>query len=402
MIRTSDVGNGFINVETARYVSQAVYERRIQRGVPEENDIIITREAPLGEVGRIPANTKVCLGQRLIHYRPDPNKVNPRYLLYALLSPSVQAEFHANKGVGSVVDNLRMSIARSLLIPLPPRNYQDFIGDVLGSLDDKLELNRRMNATLETTARAIFQSWFVDFDPVHAKARGEQPVGMDAEIAALFPDAFEDSELGAIPTGWGVEPMGGHFNASRGLSYKGAGLSDEGIPMHNLNSIYEGGGYKHKGIKYYTGDYQARHIARAGDVIVANTEQGHHVLLIGYPAIIPQRYGEIGLYSHHLYKLEPLPDSPLTPRYIYMLMRTDYFHDVVGGYTNGTTVTMLPIDGLQRPLIVVPPAELVQHFDALAVSILAKIEMNHEETERLAETRDALLPKLISGEVRVE
>ena len=91
------------------------------------------------------------------------------------------------------------------MFPLPPLAEQREIARILGALDDKIELNRQLNATLEATARAIFKSWFVDFDPVHAKASGEQPVGMDAEIAALFPDSFEDSPLGAIPAGWGLE-----------------------------------------------------------------------------------------------------------------------------------------------------------------------------------------------------
>ena len=207
MVRTSDVRNGYVNLKSARNVTKDVYLRRIQRGVPQTGDIIISREAPLGEVGRLAIDDMVCFGQRLIHYKPNAEKVNPRYLLYALLSPSIQTEFHANKGVGSVVDNLRMSVARSLPIPLAPRDQQDFIADLLGSLDDKIELHRRMNATLEATARALFKSWFVDFDPVHYKSRGEQPPGMDAETAALFPDSFEESELGPIPRGWGVKRL---------------------------------------------------------------------------------------------------------------------------------------------------------------------------------------------------
>src|SRR5262249_41047132 len=154
---------------------------------------------------------------------------------------------------------------------------------------DKIQLNRRMNETLEALARALFKSWFVDFDPLRSKAEGRQSLGLDAELAGLFPDTFEDSMLGKIPKGWRVAPLGELTEAMKGLSYKGSGLTETGLPLHNLNSVYESGGYKYEGIKYYQGDYRERHILYPGDVIVANTEQGHDLLLIGYPAIVPKR-----------------------------------------------------------------------------------------------------------------
>src|SRR5690606_5493274 len=105
---------------------------------------------------------------------------------------------------GSAQPQLPIRDIKRLRIHLPPLSEQREIARILGSLDDKIELNRRMNETLEATARAIFKSWFVDFDPVRAKAEGRQPEGMDAETAALFPDSFEESELGLIPKGWRV------------------------------------------------------------------------------------------------------------------------------------------------------------------------------------------------------
>src|SRR5690606_31442570 len=108
----------------------------------------------------------------------------------------------------SAVPGLNRDAAHARAIRVPPLSEQRAIAHILGTLDDKIELNRRMNATLEAIARAILKSWFVDFDPVHAKARGEQPYGMDADTAALFPDAFEDSELGPIPAGWGIADFG--------------------------------------------------------------------------------------------------------------------------------------------------------------------------------------------------
>jgi type I restriction enzyme S subunit len=227
---------------------------------------------------------------------------------------------------------------------------------------------------------------------------------MDAETAALFPDTFEESELGLIPRGWRVVPIGDHVKANKGLSYKGAHLEEtieDGLPMHNLNSVNEWGGYKFDGIKFYSGDYKPRHEVRPGDLIVANTEQGFNLLLIASPAIIPAVFGDKGIISHHIYKLEIKRKSPLTRLFLYHMIMLPPFRDVLQGYTNGTTVNMLPSDAFEKPRFVMPPAELMQRFDALVAPMLEQVERNYEKSTTLAETRDALLPRLVSGELRV-
>ena len=219
-------------------------------------------------------------------------------------------------------------------------------------------------------------------------------------FADLFPDSFQDSELGEIPKGWQVLPLAECVDVARGLSYKGSGLSGSGVPMHNLNSIYEGGGYKHEGIKYYVGDHKPHHCARAGDLIVANTEQGHSRLLIGYAAIVPTQFDGESIFSHHIYRVRPKLSSALTATYLCQLLNTSVMHDTVSGYANGTTVNMLPLDGLQRPLIAVPPAVLVRAFDDFVVAARKRHGEMQGECRTLSALRDNLLPKLISGELR--
>ena len=162
---------------------------------------------------------------------------------------------------GTTVKHTSPDRIRQFRFLLPPLPEQRAIAHVLGTLDDKIELNRRMNETLEEMARALFKSWFVDFEPVRAKMegrwrRGESLPGLPAEHYDLFPDRLVPSELGDIPEGWEVKPSGDVIEVERGLSYMGSGLSSSGVPMHNLNSIYEGGGYKDEGIKYYDGGYR--------------------------------------------------------------------------------------------------------------------------------------------------
>ena len=271
---------------------------------------------------------------------------------------------------------------------------------ILGTLDDKIDLNSRLNATLEAMARALFKSWFVDFDPVRAKMEGRD-AGLPKDIADFFPDRLVGSDLGEIPEGWPLDSLADHFAAVKGVSYKGSGLSGDGTPLHNLNSIHEDGGYKYEGIKFYSGEYAERHRVHSGDVIVANTEQGHDRLLIGYAAIVPGDFGTDGIASHHIYRLRSRRASWLSNRFLLFLLNSRRMHDLVSGYANGTTVNMLPLDGVQRPPIVVPPQKLVETFDLLASCSEHRREQLVRESRTLTNLRDTLLPKLISGRLRV-
>lgn len=339
-----------------------------------------------------------CVNQHVSIIRLDLRRVDAGYVLAFLTHPEVKSYIESFNAGGS-----RRAVTKghieSFRLPLPPLPIQRAIAHILGTLDDKIELNRRMNETLELMARALFQSWFVDFDPVRAKAEGRDP-GLPHSLADLFPDSFEDSALGEIPKGWRVASLADCVDIARGLSYKGSGLSQDGVPMHNLNSIFEGGGYKYDGLKHYKGEYKPHHTVRSADVIVANTEQGHHRLLIGYAAIVPSRFDGETLFSHHIYRVRPKISSGFTPDYICHLLNTSAMHDTVSGYANGTTVNMLPIDGLQRPKVLVPHARIVAAFNDIAEAARMRHEEMGEETGTLAALRDTLLPKLISGELR--
>jgi type I restriction enzyme S subunit len=355
--------------------------------------VVTGRYGTLGEVFYVrddfwPLNTTL--------YVRDFKGNEPRFISYFLRGLDFLA--YSDK---AAVPGLNRNHLHQAQVSVPSDPFeQRAIAHILGTLDDKIELNRRMSETLEAMARALFTSWFVDFDPVRAKAEGRDP-SLPQPLADLFPARLVDSELGEIPDGWGVGTLADYYDAVKGVSYKGSGLGERGTPLHNLNSVYEGGGYKYEGIKYYTGEYAERHIVLPGDVIVANTEQGHDRLLIGYAATVPTRFGERGIASHHMYRMRPRPRSPLTSAYLCRLLNSPQMHDVVSGYANGTTVNMLPLDGVQKPAIIVPPTDLVLAFDSIAVLATRRGEELVSESHTLVMLRDALLPKLISGELRV-
>jgi type I restriction enzyme S subunit len=168
-----------------------------------------------GIAAEVPAETKVCLGQRMVLLRPDRERIHFRFLRYWLNSPILAGHVHGHRD-GTVAERLNLPTIRGLPVPVPPFEEQKLIAHILGALDDKIELNHRMNETLEAMARALFKSWFVDFDPVRARAEGRAPEDMDNETAALFPSSFEDSELGKIPIGWKVSTIGDEVEIIKG------------------------------------------------------------------------------------------------------------------------------------------------------------------------------------------
>ena len=398
---TDVYNNSFIHADMD-FMEATATEREIAKCSLVVGDVIITKDSEKHDDIGVPALVRedipnlVC-GYHLAILRPCSSEVDGTYLFYALGTDEAQEQFHSYAN-GITRFGLRKADIGLVEIPLPPLPEQRAIAHILGALDDKIELNRRMNQTLEEMARAIFQDWFVDFGPTRAKLEGREPY-LPPELWDLFPDRLVDSELGEIPDGWQVKSLSDCIELARGLSYKGAGLASAGMPMHNLNSVYEGGGYKDEGIKYYRGDFQERHVTRSGDVIVANTEQGHDRLLIGFAAIVPQRFGDEGLFSHHMYRVRPKSPCGLSPDFLCYLLNTRAMHDTVSGYATGTTVNMLPVDALRIPPIVVPSIQLVKAFSTTAEAARMRQDFLIKECEHLSAQRDTLLPKLVSGEI---
>lgn len=350
------------------FIAAEDYDTWMTRGYPEINNVILTTEAPLGEVALI-KDKNVALAQRIITIQTKNELCNSIFLKYYFQSDIGKNVLQA-RASGSTVEGIKSSELKKIKISLPPISDQSSIAEFLISLDDKIDLLNRQNSTLEQLAETLFRQWFVE----------------EAEES------------------WGIATLAEHTEVFRGLSYKGSGLTDSsnGLPMHNLNSVYEFGGYKSDGIKYYKGEYRERHLVNAGDIIVTNTEQGHEYRLIGFPGIVPSSFGTVGLFSQHIYKLVPLKDTYLTNQFLYYLLTTPSVREQIIGATNGSTVNMLAIDGLQRPEFKLPPKQQVKEFSAIITNYWKKKESNHSQIETLTKLRDTLLPKLMSGEIRVD
>ncbi|EEH94067.1 hypothetical protein CSAG_02421 [Citrobacter portucalensis] len=308
-----------------------------------------------------------CFPDSVLGFLPDTTKTSVDFVFYTLRHYQKTLK---HIGEGSVQDNINLGTFENIEFPFPPISEQKAIASVLSALDDKINLLHRQNKTLESMAETLFRQWFIE-------------------------EAQAD---------WEITTLDCHITVAKGLSYKGAGLttSDNGIPLFSLNSVLEGGGYKSAGIKYYNGDFKERHIIKHGDIIVANTEQGHEYRLIGYPAIIPTTKSKLSIYTHHLFKVSINDDSYLTNYFMYYLLCSKDMHEQVVAATNGSTVNQLSADGLQRPEFKLPPECMVKKFTTQITSFWEKISINNSQIKNIESLRDTLLPKLLSGEVRVK
>ncbi|PKQ18633.1 MAG: restriction endonuclease subunit S [Actinobacteria bacterium HGW-Actinobacteria-8] len=402
IIRGGNLTRGRFNGDSFVYLTEEKADS-LRKANARPGDLVFTHRGTLGQVGLVPsgAQTRYVVSQSQMRLTCKSDVVDPAFLYYFFRSPAGQHELLANTSQTGVPAISRpVTSLKSMRVPLPPLDEQRRIAHILGTLDDKIELNRRMNETLEEMARALFKSWFVDFDPVRAKAEGRDP-GLPKHLADLFPGRLVDSALGKIPENWRVARLGDLIATRRGLSYSGAGLSESGVPLHNLNSINEGGGFKRAGMKYYTGDYQDHHLVLAGDVLVANTEQGHERRLIGFAAQVPEDAPSPSIASHHLYVARPREGSGLSREFLCSLLNNITVQDAVSRYANGTTVNMLPSDALKMPHVAVPPAIVLKAFTQFR-SLASRQQDQHErDSKTLSQLRDLLLGELFASSAQV-
>jgi type I restriction enzyme S subunit len=292
---------------------------------------------------------------------------------------------------GTTQPNLNTDIARRLLIPLPPLSEQRSIANILGTFDDKIELNRQMNETLEAIARATFKSWFVDFEPVRAKADGRQPYGMDATTAAVFSDSFEESPFGKIPKGWTAVPLPAAFelNPPRSLQKGAIGpyLDMANMPTTSPRAREVIGRPFGSGVKFSNGDTL---IAR----ITPCLENGKTAFVDFL------QNGEVGWGSTEYIVLRSKPPLPL--EYAYFLARSpDFRAHAILNMTGTSGRQRVPISCFDGFLVVVPSAIVAEEFGKIVKPTMVAIKQHDEESRTLAAIRDALLPKLLSGEVRI-
>lgn len=242
--------------EKVRFVSQETYNTWF-RAHPRPGDILLTNKGSQnGAICLVPDPVDFVIAQDMVAIRPNEEVIDPLYLFAALRSPGVQQQIK-NLDVSGVIPHFKKTDFDKLLLPYPDRHKQQEIGRIYFGMCWKIELNRRMNDTLERIAGALFKSWFVDFDPVRAKGRRRE-LNLPESLARLFPNSLQPSDIGDIPVGWTTQPLGQLLQLDKGLSYKGEFLGG-GVPLVNLGCFLGEGKFSGRAFKYYSGEFQPRH-----------------------------------------------------------------------------------------------------------------------------------------------
>lgn len=393
------ITGGRVNLKAAYLISEKDHKEVVARSKPEFGDILFANIGnSIGELARVETNTEFSI-KNVALLKPG-RQLDSRFLKYYLLSAPVQSFVRGNT-YGSAQPFIGLGTLRSFPIPLPTLADQRAIGEALGALDDKIELNRRMNATLEAMARTLFQSWFVDFDPVRAKLDGRLPVALDPAIAALFPEHLEDSPLGHIPKGWKACALGELVEVVKGRSYRSEELAQSKTALVTLKSFLRGGGYRADGLKPFTGEYKPNQRVCPGDLVVAFTDVTQAADVIGKPALIrsDERFDTL-VASLDVGIVRPKSKHVTIP-FLYCLFLTDEFQAHTYSHATGTTVLHLGPTAIPSFLSVVPPVAIAEKFAERADPIFRLIDESAKQSRTLASLRDTLLPKLLSGELSV-
>jgi len=399
----SSLNNGQLDLSALEYLSEDDFIKWTKRVIPQAGDIVFSYETRLGQVAVIPAGLRCCLGRRMALMRVDPAKATPDYLLYAYLSPDFQNVIRRRTIHGSTVDRIPLVEFGSFPISVPSLGVQKEVVGVLRALDDRITLLRETNATLEAIAQALFKSWFVDFDPVRAKMEGRTPEGMDEATAALFPDGFEESELGLVPKAWKATnlarlikdyegsiqtgPFGSQLHASDYL--------EAGTPVVMPKDIKNRRATTDSVARIGAADVErlSRHKVLAGDIVFSRRGD------VEKHALITKR--EVGwICGTGCLLLRPGKSWP-SSTFLSMTLDAPKARTWLVQHAVGATMPNINTGILGSVPLILPPDALLKEFENV-ISVSEELRSQNSSTsETLATLRDTLLPRLISGQLRL-
>ena len=383
---SQDVGTR-LNDDGLVFVSESK-AKEFSRSLAKPGDLIFTCWGTIDQVGLIDDRSQFqdyVVSNKQMKLTPDPRKASSLFLYYLFSSPLMRDQI-LNQGIGSSVPGFNLGQLRSMTLGLPPLPEQRSIAHVLGTLDDKIELNRRMNETLEEMARALFRSWFVDFDPVRAKLEGRD-AGLPQEIVDLLPDKLVDSELGPIPQGWEVKALDeiAVFQNGLALQKHRPQANEERLPVvkiaHLRSELADRG-------EWASANIRPECILNDGDVVFSWSGSLMVKIWCGGRAALNQ----------HLFKVT----STRFPKWFFLHNVRSHladFQTIAAG--KATTMGHIKRHHLTDAKCVVPSWEILSAVDNTFSSLLLKMVSLSLESRTLAALRDTLLPKLVSGELRV-
>jgi len=371
-------GRIVVNEKTKR-VSEA--EAQKHRKNLNERTILVSINGTLGNIAFY-CGEKVVLGKSACYFNVDVG-VDKHFVRYVLQSETFQSYIH-NLATGSTIKNVSLRLMRNFSFQLPNLEVQKRISAVLKALDDRITLLRETNATLEAIAQALFKSWFVDFDPVHAKAEGRQPEGMDASTAALFPDSFKESELGLVPNGWGIGSIYEIASVIYGAPFASKQFNSEklGLPLIRIRDLKD----EQPGV--YTKEVHSKgYFTQPGDIVVGMDGEFRSYIWGGEPAWLNQR---VCVFK---------PNTGYSSAFVNYTIKPQLA--LVEATEIATTVIHLGKNDIDRFTALIPNGRITSAYSDVANPIYAKVVEGKQKAQTLTQLRDTLLPRLISGQLRL-
>ncbi len=366
MLRTTNVRNGYVDAENVRYVTEETYKKWTRRLVPRHGDIILTREAPLGDVGKIRTDEAVFLGQRLYHFRPDPKKLDADFLLYSLLGDDLQSQIKGF-GSGSTVEHMRLEDIPSLEFNVPPLPVQRRIAGILSAYDELIENSQRRIKILESMARALYREWFVHFRfPGH-------------ESAPRVP-----SPLGEIPQGWEVRKLGVVCRLTMGQSPKSEFYNEAGDGVAFHQGVTDFGDRFPSDRLFCTAEGR---MANAGDILFSVRAPVGRMNIANKQIMLGR--GLSAIRHHRGYQA-----------FLWEQLRNRFTKDDMMG--NGAIFASVTKDDMQGIELVCPPASVVESATAHFEPLHTELATLSQQIQNLRRTRDLLLPRLLSGQVSLD
>lgn len=315
---------------------------------------------------------------------------NLRYIYYLLSILDLRGYI-----TGSAQPKLNQENLASIQLQLPNINRQNKVAQILSCIDNKIEINNKINSELEAMEKVIYNYWFLQFEFPNEQGRPYKSSGGKM--------VWNEELKREIPVGWKVKKIGETFSSSRGISYNSKNLGEKGVPMINLASFKPGGGYKIEGIKKFTGDYDEDKCLKAYDLVICNTQQtaiDYSKDIIGNAFLIPDIFESDIVSSHHVTTIKVKNEN--IKYYLCSLFNTKHFHRYIAGFTNGTNILGLLFNGVENYKSEIPDEKTLERYSIFCRDIEKRKSQIIKENHDLTSLRDFLLPLLMNGQVSFE
>lgn len=392
LIRSQNVYNEGFSINGLAFITEE-QASKLNNVVVEKDDVLLNitgdsvARVCLAPIKYLPAR----VNQHVAIIRPNKNVFDSRFVRYFLATDYQQNLMLGFASAGATRNALTKSMIENFTVPCPPISIQHYIADFLSAIDDRIVLLRETNTTLESIAQTLFKSWFVDFDPVHAKAEGRQPEGIDMETAALFPNIFQVSELGLIPSGWRVSCVSDFAKITKGTV--NPQLSLEIIFEHYSLPAFD----NHQEPVYEKGSFIKSNKTPLPPDAVLLSKLNPHTPRIWLPTI----YGSNSVCSTEFLAFSPIKSS--SKEFIYNFFCSPHFLQKICQMVTGTSNSHQRVrpDQINTMKTIIPSDALIKQFTNIVRPIFEKIYSNRTQIRSLKSIRDALLPRLISGQLQL-